>query len=92
MFCNDFEFESVCFYVSRNLIHIFWCHREKSQLVCASGTQSDTPSGTQSGTPFDTPSGTKMMGDFAVMVLAASDGRIKNMGFSRARPLKLLNS
>jgi hypothetical protein len=76
------------------------CHREKSQLVFASGTQSGTPSGTQSGTPSGTqsdtpsdtqsgtPSGTlsckKMMGNLAVMVLATNDGRIKDMGFSCA--------
>jgi hypothetical protein len=92
MFYDDIECNSVCFYVSMNLIHIFWCHREKSQHVFASGTQSNTPSGTQSSTRSGTPSCTKMMGDLAVMVLAASDGRIRNMGFARACPLQLLNS
>jgi hypothetical protein len=71
------------------------CHREKSQLVFSSDTQSSTPFDTQSGTPSDTlsstPSCTKTMGDLAVMVLVASDGRIKYMGFSRARGLQLLN-
>jgi hypothetical protein len=74
VFYDDLDYNSVCFYVSRDLIHIFWCHREKSQHVFASGTQSGTPSGTQSGTPSDTPSCTKTMGDLVVMVLAASDG------------------
>jgi hypothetical protein len=64
--------------------------------VSTSGTQSDTPSSTQSGTWSDTPSNTssytKTMGDLAVMVLAASGGRIRDMGFSRAYPLHLLNS
>jgi hypothetical protein len=92
MFYDDIECNSVCFYVSRNLIRIFWCHREKSQLVFASRTESGTPSDTQYCTPSGTPSCTKTMGDLAVMVLAASDGRIRDMGFSRACGLQLLNS
>ena len=78
MFYDDLDYNSVCFYVSRVLIRIFWCHREKSQHVFAFGTQSNTPSGTQYGTwsdiPSGTPSYTKMMGDLAVMVLTASGG------------------
>jgi hypothetical protein len=34
----------------------------------------------------------KNNGRFGVMVLAASDGRIKDMGFSHAHGLQLLNS
>jgi hypothetical protein len=74
----------------------FWFHREKSQLVFAYDTQSGTPSDTQSSTPSNTPSDTpfctKMMGDLAVMVLSASDGRIRDMGFACAHGLQLLNS
>jgi hypothetical protein len=32
-----------------------------------------------------------MEGDLAVLVLAASDGRIRNVGFVHAFPLQLLN-
>jgi hypothetical protein len=62
----------------------FWCHREKSQLVFSSDTQSGTLSGT--------PSYTKTMDDLAVMVLVTSDGRIRDMIFSHAHGLQLLNS
>jgi hypothetical protein len=96
MFYVDLEYNSSCFYVSKDLIHIFWCYREKSHHVSASGTQSGTPSSTRSGTSptlRPTPlSYTKTVGDLAVMVLAASDGKIRNMGFARAYPLQLLNS
>jgi hypothetical protein len=91
VFYDDLDYNSVCFYVSMDLILIFWCHREKLQHVFASDIQFGTPSDTQSGTPSDTPSNTpsctKTMGDLAVMVLAASGGRIRNMGFARACPL-----
>jgi hypothetical protein len=64
--------------------------------VSASDTQSDTHSSTRSGTRSDTPSSTayctKTEGDLAVMVLAASDGRIGNVGFVHPYPLQLLNS
>jgi hypothetical protein len=56
------------------LISCFGVTGKNRSLFFASDTQSGTPSDTQSGTPSDTPSCTKMMGDLAVMVLAASDG------------------
>jgi hypothetical protein len=56
----------------------------------------DTPSSTRSGTRSDTLSSTayctKMEGDLAVMVLAASDGKIGHVGFVHACPLQLLSS
>jgi hypothetical protein len=95
MFNDYIEYNSSCFYASKDLIHVFWCYRAKTHHVSASGTQSDTPSSTRSGTRSDTLSSTayctKTEGDLAVMVLAASDGRIRNMGFVRACPLQLLN-
>jgi hypothetical protein len=90
-FYVDLEYNSLRFYVSKDLIHVFWCYREKSHHVSAFDTQSDTPSstrsGTWSGTPSNTLSCTKMMGDLEVMVLATSDRRIRNMGFACACPL-----
>ena len=69
VFYIDFEYNSLRFYVSKDLIHIFWFYREKSHHVSSSGTQSSTPSGTRSGTPSITSSCTKTVGDLVVMVL-----------------------
>jgi hypothetical protein len=53
------------------------------------------PSGTASGTPSDTasdtPSCTKTVGELAVFISMACDGKIDDMGFSCARGLQLLS-
>jgi hypothetical protein len=56
------------------------------------GTPSSTTSGTPSGIASDTPSYTKTVGKLAVVILAAYDGKIGDMGFSHARGLQLLIS
>jgi hypothetical protein len=73
---------------------MFFCFQGSNShfLVSEGKSQHDFASDTQSGTQSDTPSYTKMMGDLAVMVLAANGGRIRNMGFVRVFPLQLLNS
>jgi hypothetical protein len=51
------------------------CHREKSQVILASDIASGTPSST------------KTMGELAVILSEASDGKISDMGFSCAHGL-----
>jgi hypothetical protein len=95
MFNDCIEYNSSCFYTSKDLIHVFLCYREKMNYVSISDTRSGTPSigsSTQSGTLSSTVYCTKTEGDLAVMVLAASDGRIGNVGFFHACPLHLLRS
>jgi hypothetical protein len=97
MFCNDFEFKSICFYDPRRLIHVLYVTGQNRSLFLLLALSSILHLAvvlhpTLSGTPSDTPSCTKMMGDLAVMVLAASDGQIREMGFSHAHALQLLNS
>jgi hypothetical protein len=95
MFNVDIEYNSPRFYISKDLIHVFWCYRTKTHHISPFGTQSGTPSstrsGTWSGTSSSTASCTKTVGNLLVMVLVASGGRIKNMGFAHAFPLQLLN-
>jgi hypothetical protein len=78
MFCDDFEFKSICFYDPRKLIQVLRVTVKNHSLFFSFDTQSGMPSSTQSGTPSDTPSDTpsctKTMGDLAVMVLETNDG------------------
>jgi hypothetical protein len=95
MFNDTIEYNSSCFYTSKDLIHVFWCYRAKTHHVYASGTRSNTPSSTRSGTRSNTTSNTtsctKTKGDLVVLVLATNDGRIGNVGFVHAFHLQLLN-
>jgi hypothetical protein len=74
LFNDSIEYNSSCFYASKDLIHVFWCYREKMHHVSSSDTQSDTPSSTCSSTQSDTLSCTKNERDLAIMVLASNDG------------------
>jgi hypothetical protein len=87
MFNVGIEYNSSCFYVSKDLIHIFLCYKAKVHHVFAFDTPSSTQYGTRSDIASRTTSCTKMVGNMAVMVLAASGERIGNMGFSHAYPL-----
>jgi len=92
MFNDNIEYNSSCFYASKDMIHVFWCYRVKTHHVFVSGTKSGTCSGTRSNTVSSTTSCTKTEGDLVVMVLAASDGWIRNVGFVYDFPLQLMSS
>jgi hypothetical protein len=96
LFNVDIKYNSSCFYAFKDLIHVFWCYREKTHHVFAFVTQSSTHSstryGTWSGIASNIASCTKIVGKLAIIVLAASDGWIRNVVFFHAFPLQLLNS
>jgi hypothetical protein len=94
MFYDGFECNSACFNDFMKLIHVMCVTRKKSQLVFTSDTLSSAPTDTQSDNPSGTLSGTlfctKIMGDLVVIISAANDGRIRDMGFLRVHGLQLL--
>jgi threonine/homoserine/homoserine lactone efflux protein len=91
MFCNDFEFKSVCFYDPLRLIHVFYVTGKNPSLFFLS-TLSQILHPTHSLVLHPElrlalhPTKTTMV-DLVVMVLAASDGRIRDMGFARVYAL-----
>jgi hypothetical protein len=83
MFYDGFEYNSTCFNDSRKLIHVL-CVTGKNRSSFLHPTLRPVLHPTLSPVLHPTlrhSSCTKTMGDLAVIISAANDGRIRDMGF-----------